>query len=455
MEEPPDSFKANRRSIEVIFFQLLDYLRKSSAIQFSALELTEIDKNYRLFRETLRPSWLYSADEKILYPYYVRILPSSARRNNLYIISAGSRSAPGRFIKNYLFNTINFRFANSAEFEGFMELLFNELTSSGFLVRNDKASDVPLYRLNGTYIIWEKGNEQTLYPDMVKNPSYLALTPQINKYFQEFYKTDFSTLKPIMAGEHSGQLKNNQRIYFEDGFRDGKFSLLCCSPTMELGIDISDLMAVHMRNVPPDPANYAQRSGRAGRSGQAAIVFTYCAATSAHDQHYFQNRLDMVAGIVQAPKLDYSNEELLRGHLYSLFLAEAGISDLNQSLTALVEETLGTDFLKLKGGVIAKLTITQVQIEKLVKIFQDAVKDFKNQEGIRDWLNEKWIRRNLSESIFRLDRSLDRWRILYKNAMAAIQRASAIENDVTIPSKGERKRTAGREKDWRSKKLIY
>ena len=36
--------------------------------------------------------------------------------------------------------------------------------------------------------------------------------------------------------------------------------LLYCSPTMELGVDISELNAVMMRNVPPTPANYAQRS---------------------------------------------------------------------------------------------------------------------------------------------------------------------------------------------------
>ena len=63
--------------------------------------------------------------------------------------------------------------------------------------------------------------------------------------------------------------------------------VLFCSPTMELGVDISALNAVYMRNMPPTPANYAQRSGRAGRSGQAALVLTYCAAQSPHDQYYF------------------------------------------------------------------------------------------------------------------------------------------------------------------------
>ena len=42
-----------------------------------------------------------------------------------------------------------------------------------------------------------------------------------------------------------------------------------------------------MRSAPPNPANYAQRSGRDGRSGQAALVFTYCPSNSPHDRHYF------------------------------------------------------------------------------------------------------------------------------------------------------------------------
>jgi len=437
------------------FYQILDYFRKSNAIRLDVLSKQSIDKNRKLFNETLKESWLYSKNEDLSKPRYIN-LERPANPRNVSLVSIGMLSAPGRFIKNLLYQKTNTRFAGKQDYEAYVAELINNLVSSGYLVRETNIlNDVSLYQLNGQYILWNLGDENDLVQDKIKNPSYMSITPEVNYYFQDFYKTNFGEYKNLLAHEHSGQLKNQMRVDAENRFKTGDISLLCCSPTMELGIDIASLNAVHMRNVPPDPSNYAQRSGRAGRSGQGGLIFTFCASMSAHDQHYFHNRIDMVSGVVQAPRFDFSNEELIKTHLYANWLAETSLSEMNNSIAKLVDEsTTSKEFLELLSDVKLKINLDIDTIKKLIDEFKEVVSDEHIKQLSSDWLVHNWIYKHFKEASIVFESKLNRWRNLYRLALEQQRAATAIINDPTIPAKDEQRRQANRNQN-NALKQIY
>ena len=91
------------------------------------------------------------------------------------------------------------------------------------------------------------------------------------------------------AAEHSAQQASELLDKYERRFKEGSINLLSCSTTMEMGIDIGGVQLVAMNNVPPHPANYLQRAGRAGRRRETRSTAVTLCKSNPHDQNVFLN----------------------------------------------------------------------------------------------------------------------------------------------------------------------
>ncbi len=64
---------------------------------------------------------------------------------------------------------------------------------------------------------------------------------------------------PLVVREHTAQLTLESGRKYQEQFKRGEVNVLSSSTTFEMGVDIGNLQAVLLRNVPPTPANYIQR----------------------------------------------------------------------------------------------------------------------------------------------------------------------------------------------------
>ena len=123
------------------------------------------------------------------------------------------------------------------------------------------------------------------------------------------------------TAEHSAQQPGDKLKEYEDKFKDGQINLLSCSTTMEMGVDIGGISVVAMNNVPPHPANYLQRAGRAGRRAETrSIAFTVC-KNNPHDQMVFLQPLWPFETALPAPSIKLESPVIVQRHFNAMMLA--------------------------------------------------------------------------------------------------------------------------------------
>lgn len=125
----------------------------------------------------------------------------------------------------------------------------------------------------------------------------------------------------LRVREHSAQVPSDEREHLESTFKGSSDAVntLVCTPTLELGVDIGNLDGILMRNVPPRPANYWQRAGRAGRRHRMAVNLTY-ARPASHDQAYFQDPVKLLGGRVDPPRFNLRNPLMVAKHVRAAVL---------------------------------------------------------------------------------------------------------------------------------------
>jgi replicative superfamily II helicase len=446
--------------------RLFDALRQGLALDADVLVTAELDALKGRAAGTVRQPWGFSRDEKPRGCRYLLLAPPARRDNSLadedLLVRGGFQSQLGKTLRQpeSWGDDVRSRALKRADYEELLAQMLEAARKKGFVVEVPTPFGNSLgWQLKASCIVFKRGSGTARKGAMD------------NSYFRDLYANLAEALvKPthglfkLEAREHTAQVEGDRRELRELRFRYGTkeqaeleakaarlrelgeakrfLPVLYCSPTMELGVDISALNVVYLRNVPPTPANYAQRSGRAGRSGMPALVLTYTAARSPHDQYFFADPPAMVHGEVRTPTLDLANEELVRSHLNAVWMACTD-TRLDASIAKVIEpdEAKG---LPLRDEV--RQSLTDTAIAPRAKSAMLAVLTLLEGEltpTLAPWFSGKdALADDAVQGAFqRFDQAFGRWRELFQSAARQRDLSRKIMDNHALP---ERERNAAR-----------
>jgi hypothetical protein len=170
----------------------------------------------------------------------------------------------------------------------------------GSIVSSNLWGICPTFRCDGKLVKYEEGTSRFSY-----------------------YKDLYTKMKPLplTANEHTAQLTSEYASRLQNRFEKGEVNVLSCSTTFEMGVDVGQLEAVFMRNVPPETANYIQRAGRAGRRTESTAFSLTYAKRRSHDLTYYQYPERIIMGMIKPPYIELNNEKIVLRHMFSVVFA--------------------------------------------------------------------------------------------------------------------------------------
>ena len=401
---------------------VLDELRRVLAVDVESLTVEGFERLQARSRQQLNGPWALPEREPEPRPgtAFARSGKAGGFRSDLNL---SGRSALGRYLRQPgHFAHLGNHPLDTADAQKIIGDLLATLERFGLLTIAVPAevTGAPGYRLKASALLWRAGDGKRGAEDPLRRSVDPEAGARVNPFFRDLYRDIALTLTGLHASEHTTQVAARDRERREADFREGTLPLLYCSPTMEPGVDIASLNAVALRNVPPTPANYAQRSGRAGRSGQPALVVTYCATGNSHDSYYFRRSRDMVAGTVAPPRLDLANEDLVRSHVHALWLAETG-QNLHSRFTEVLDVAGEAPSLALLPSVRKALYDGEARLRATRRV-QAVLDGLQLDFGATSWWRDGWVEDTVKRAPDTFDRACQRWRDLY---LAATRDANA------------------------------
>jgi len=469
--EAPQVLRAARPAERAHVLRLLfGFMREGLCVASRYLDRTELDQLRTVSFANLCEPWGFTEDERpVTAKWFVTSRPKDdnnarIKRQKLeeYLVIGSSRSRLGKELrKGSTWGGGNpyYKEIKDATHGDVVSALLKAAESYGLVRKEETDFGLTGWQLNGSAMLWELGDgtpgrqahENAFFRNLYRNIAKLLSEPAHRLF-------DFEAREHTAQVEQDDRMEREARFRFTDKDREAWrekhghdlewLPVLFCSPTMELGVDISSLNTVYMRNVPPTPANYAQRSGRAGRAGQPALVITYCASQSPHDQYYFRDPVRMVHGQVNAPTLDLANRELVQSHLQAIWLAETG-KKLGNSIRDLLDMEKPKD-LPLTTDLADELSkpAAQRKAHERGLAVLGMLKDELTPERA-PWFTSTWPEAVFQRAFKEFDTSLSRWRDLYQATAQAIELNYKKENN---PAASERERREAQQRHNEARK---